>query len=89
MTHRNLTSSILMPFQSHTLQQPCVVNTEYEGREGYATSDLMAPHPTKPGFWKIFGREDDRIMHCTGEKVRRKAWVRNDADRRPRQTLHR
>ena len=33
------------------------------------TSDLMEEHPTKPGYWKIYGRSDDQIMHSTGEKV--------------------
>lgn len=36
----------------------------------YATSDLMVPHPSRRGYWKVFGRSDDQIMHSTGEKVR-------------------
>ncbi|KAF7374105.1 Acetyl-CoA synthetase-like protein [Mycena sanguinolenta] len=48
---------------------PAVINTEVGGIPSYATSDLMIPHPTKPGFWKIFGRTDDQIMHSTGEKT--------------------
>lgn len=49
---------------------PCVFNTKIDGVDAYATSDLLAPHPTKPGYWKVHGRVDDQIMHSTGEKVR-------------------
>jgi hypothetical protein len=45
------------------------LNTNIRGISGYATSDLLEPHPTKPGYWKIFGRKDDQIIHSTGEKV--------------------
>ncbi|KAJ6471940.1 hypothetical protein C8R45DRAFT_1013604 [Mycena sanguinolenta] len=48
---------------------PSVLNTEVRGIESYATSDLLIPHPTKPGYWRIFGRADDQIMHNTGEKT--------------------
>ncbi|KAJ6458386.1 hypothetical protein C8R47DRAFT_1203181 [Mycena vitilis] len=48
---------------------PAVLNTRVRGIDAYATSDLMVPHPTKPGYWKIYGRADDQIMHSTGEKV--------------------
>ncbi|KAK0480581.1 hypothetical protein IW261DRAFT_1473414 [Armillaria novae-zelandiae] len=48
---------------------PSVINTKINGVDAYATSDLLMPHPTKPGFWKIFGRSDDQIMHNTGEKT--------------------
>ncbi|KAJ3535272.1 hypothetical protein NM688_g7002 [Phlebia brevispora] len=54
---------------SHQLQKPCVINIQVDGTGGYATSDLFVPHPTKPGYWKIFGRLDDQIMHNTGEKT--------------------
>ena len=47
----------------------CVINTVVDGVGAYATSDILAPHPTKPGYWKVFGRADDQIMHSTGEKV--------------------
>ena len=40
-----------------------------DGLDAYATSDLLAPHPTKPGYWRVHGRVDDQIMHNTGEKV--------------------
>ncbi|KAK0461852.1 uncharacterized protein EV420DRAFT_1665230 [Desarmillaria tabescens] len=48
--------------------KPSVINTKVDGKDAYATSDLFIPHPTKAGFWKIFGRTDDQIMHNTGEK---------------------
>ncbi|PCH34918.1 NAD(P)-binding protein [Wolfiporia cocos MD-104 SS10] len=48
---------------------PSVLNTKIDGTDAYATSDLMIPHPTKLGYWKIYGRTDDQIMHSTGEKV--------------------
>lgn len=48
---------------------PAVMNTTVDGEEAYATSDLLMPHPTKPGYWKIYGRVDDQIMHNTGQKV--------------------
>lgn len=48
---------------------PSVINTKVDGVDGYATSDLIAPHPTLAGYWKILGRTDDQIMHSTGEKT--------------------
>ncbi|KAH9955362.1 acetyl-CoA synthetase-like protein [Russula dissimulans] len=53
----------------HELHHPVVTNTRVDGRNAYATSDLLEPHPTKPGLWKIFGRKDDQIMLSTGEKT--------------------
>lgn len=41
-----------------------------DGKRGYATSDLIVPHPTKASLWRVFGRADDQIMLSTGEKVR-------------------
>lgn len=46
-----------------------VINTTIDGKGGYATSDLLSPHPSKPGLWKVVGRTDDQIMHSTGEKT--------------------
>jgi hypothetical protein len=47
-----------------------MLNTKFRGQEAYATSDILVPHPTKPGRWKITGRADDQIMLSNGEKVR-------------------
>ncbi|KAK0453915.1 hypothetical protein EV421DRAFT_1730853 [Armillaria borealis] len=49
--------------------EPSVINTNVDGAEGFATSDLFTPHSTQPGYWKIIGRIDDQIMHNTGEKT--------------------
>lgn len=48
---------------------PRKINTKIDGRDAYATSDLVVAHPTIPGLWKVFGRTDDQIMHSTGEKT--------------------
>ncbi|KAG5652630.1 putative secondary metabolism biosynthetic enzyme [Sphagnurus paluster] len=40
-----------------------------EDVDGYATSDLWMPHPTKKGLWKIVGRIDDVLIHSSGEKT--------------------
>ncbi|KAI9464124.1 acetyl-CoA synthetase-like protein [Lactarius psammicola] len=53
----------------HDLHHPIVFNTHVDGKDAYATSDLLVPHPTKPGLWKIYGRKDDQIMLSTGEKT--------------------
>lgn len=49
--------------------QTNVVNTKVNAVDAYATSDILTPHPTRPGFWKVFGRADDQIIHSTGEKA--------------------
>ncbi|KAI0746390.1 acetyl-CoA synthetase-like protein [Daedaleopsis nitida] len=46
-----------------------VINTKVNGVDGYAAGDLLEPHPTKPGLWKVFGRRDDQIIHSNGEKT--------------------
>ncbi|KAK0203694.1 hypothetical protein DFS33DRAFT_1383956 [Desarmillaria ectypa] len=46
-----------------------ICNTRVKGQDAYATSNLLEPHPTKEGFWRVFGRVDDQIMHSTGEKT--------------------
>ncbi|EIW80018.1 acetyl-CoA synthetase-like protein [Coniophora puteana RWD-64-598 SS2] len=48
---------------------PSVLNTDVNGKKAYATSDLLEPHLTKKGYWRVFGRADDQIMHSTGEKT--------------------
>lgn len=55
--------------QSNEYSHPSVINTHVDGIDAWSTSDLLVEHPTKPGYWKIFGRSDDQIMHSTGEKV--------------------
>ncbi|TFK82377.1 acetyl-CoA synthetase-like protein [Polyporus arcularius HHB13444] len=46
-----------------------VVNAKVDGVDAYATSDLLQPHPTRPGFWKYHGRLDDQINLSNGEKT--------------------
>ncbi|KAI0265422.1 acetyl-CoA synthetase-like protein [Gloeopeniophorella convolvens] len=53
----------------HDLHHPVKINTQVDGNDAYATSDLLVPHPTKAGLWKIYGRKDDQIMLSTGEKT--------------------
>lgn len=55
--------------QPNPLFCPCVLNAKRGDLEVYETRDLLSPHPTRPGFWKVYGRSDDQIMHSTGEKV--------------------
>ncbi|KAF7984474.1 hypothetical protein HWV62_14586 [Athelia sp. TMB] len=48
---------------------PPVLNGKRGDLEVFETRDLLAPHPTRPGYWKVYGRSDDQIMHSTGEKA--------------------
>ncbi|TBU38867.1 acetyl-CoA synthetase-like protein [Dichomitus squalens] len=48
---------------------PRVFNDRINGIDAYATSDLLEPHSTKPGLWKIYGRVDDQIILSNGEKT--------------------
>ncbi|EFI26844.1 ICS [Coprinopsis cinerea okayama7 len=38
-----------------------VTNTTIRGRPAYATSDLFEKHPSKPGYWKVYGRFLDSV----------------------------
>ncbi|KAI0808043.1 acetyl-CoA synthetase-like protein [Fomes fomentarius] len=44
-------------------------NTKVNDRDAYATNDLVIPHPTRPGLWKLYGRRDDQIVLANGEKT--------------------
>lgn len=61
---------LLVETQSTPTYRVCVHNTKIGRADCYSTSDLVIPHPSLPGYWKIFGRADDQLMHNTGEKVR-------------------
>ncbi|KAG7447913.1 acetyl-CoA synthetase-like protein [Guyanagaster necrorhizus] len=65
----NGNNSYELVMMSNSFCQPSVLNTKVNGVDAYATSDLFVPHATKPGFWKVFGRTDDQIIHNTGEKT--------------------
>lgn len=49
--------------------RPWVLNFEVDGNPAYRTNDLVVPHPTKPGLWRIIGRLDDQIILQNGEKT--------------------
>lgn len=46
-----------------------VFNGKLDGKDAYFSGDLFVAHPSKYGYYKVFGRADDQIMHSTGEKV--------------------
>ncbi|KAI1792211.1 acetyl-CoA synthetase-like protein [Ganoderma leucocontextum] len=48
---------------------PRVINDNVNGIDAYATNDLLEPHPTRQGLWKVYGRVDDQIMLSNGEKT--------------------
>ncbi|KLO19193.1 acetyl-CoA synthetase-like protein [Schizopora paradoxa] len=50
-------------------QELPVINSTYNGVDAYCTSDLLQKHPTKPGFWRIYGRADDQITLVNGLKI--------------------
>ncbi|KAI0370655.1 acetyl-CoA synthetase-like protein [Pilatotrama ljubarskyi] len=46
-----------------------VVNTKVDGRDAYATSDLVEQHPTDRSLWMVYGRIDEQIALSNGEKT--------------------
>jgi hypothetical protein len=64
-------SSTLIVFQikGENGYNPHVLNTTVDGRQGYATSDLIVRHPTESDRYCIYGRVDDQLALSTGEKV--------------------
>ncbi|KAF8315479.1 acetyl-CoA synthetase-like protein [Cantharellus anzutake] len=48
---------------------PSGINSEFDGEMGLSTSDLLLEHPTKKGYYSIYGRADDQLMLSTGEKT--------------------
>lgn len=67
MPHDGNVQLILLP---SPYQVPSVINTVVDGVPGYDTNDVLAPHPTKPGFFKVYGRADDQII-CTAPARKR------------------
>ncbi|KAJ6630175.1 hypothetical protein B0H10DRAFT_1939389 [Mycena sp. CBHHK59/15] len=59
----------------HMLSQKCpthtpaILNTIVDGVPALNTNDLFVRHPVNPKLWKVFSRNDDQIMHSTGEKT--------------------
>ncbi|ESK85205.1 acetyl-CoA synthetase-like protein [Moniliophthora roreri MCA 2997] len=50
-------------------QAPNLTNTQWRGKDAFATGDLLVPHPVKKDYWKVLGRMDDQIMLASGEVV--------------------
>ena len=48
-----------------------VFNTTINGGPAFRSGDLLQAHPTREGFWRVYGRVDDQIILSTGEKVGR------------------
>ncbi|KAI1798469.1 acetyl-CoA synthetase-like protein [Ganoderma leucocontextum] len=46
-----------------------VANTTLNGKDAYASNDLLEPHPTRAGWWRYYGRVDDQIILSNGEKT--------------------
>jgi long-subunit acyl-CoA synthetase (AMP-forming) len=53
------------PTQAMTVQ----LDAEFDGVKALATQDLLVPHPTKKGYWKLLGRSVDQILLSSGVKV--------------------
>ncbi|KAF9258540.1 hypothetical protein L218DRAFT_1004928 [Marasmius fiardii PR-910] len=53
---------VLMPSANYI---PHLTNVTIDGVDGYSNSDLVVPHPTKPGFWNLH----DQILHSSGKKT--------------------
>ncbi|KAJ7810002.1 hypothetical protein B0H14DRAFT_3480930 [Mycena olivaceomarginata] len=48
---------------------PAVFNTTVDGVSAFDTNDLLIQHPQNSKLWKVYGRQDDQIMHSNGEKT--------------------
>ena len=68
-THQNTKHLTPNIHQEGKYYCPMVYNTTLNGSPALRIGDLLQAHPTRPGFWKIYGRADDQIMLSTGEKV--------------------
>ena len=44
------------------------VSWSYPHIRDYRTRDMFMPHPSKPGLWKFYGRNDDIIVFSNGAK---------------------
>ncbi|KAJ6483684.1 hypothetical protein DFH09DRAFT_1211912 [Mycena vulgaris] len=56
-------------FKKCATHTPAILDAVIEGVPALNTKDLILRHPTNPNLWKIFGRQDDQIMHSNGEKT--------------------
>ncbi|KAJ7627164.1 NRPS-like enzyme [Roridomyces roridus] len=56
-------------FKKCATHTPAVLDSIIDGTPALNTNDLVQCHPDNPKLWKIFGRQDDQIMHSNGEKT--------------------
>ncbi|KAJ7508328.1 hypothetical protein B0H11DRAFT_1704324, partial [Mycena galericulata] len=57
---------IVKKCETHT---PANLDTSFEGVPAFNTNDLFVRHPKNEKLWKLYGRQDDQIMHSNGEKT--------------------
>ena len=56
-------------YQTTEDYKPAVINAKIDGVDAYISNDLITPHPTIHGYFKVVGRMDDQIIHSNGEKT--------------------
>ncbi|KAJ6545363.1 hypothetical protein B0H19DRAFT_1266811 [Mycena capillaripes] len=56
-------------FKKCATHTPAILDSVIDGVPALNTKDLISRHPSNPNLWKIFGRQDDQIMHSNGEKT--------------------
>lgn len=54
---------------SKPTQELLLKNTKFHGQDAYNTGDVLVPHPSLAGYWRVLGRTDDQIMLTTGDTV--------------------
>nr|GAT44741.1 acetyl-CoA synthetase-like protein [Mycena chlorophos] len=54
-----------------TSSQACASHTPaiLDASRRFDTNDLLLQHPTNSTLWKVYGRQDDQIVHSNGEKT--------------------
>ncbi|KAJ7210990.1 hypothetical protein C8J57DRAFT_1400321 [Mycena rebaudengoi] len=56
-------------FKKCATHTPAILDAMIDGVPALNTKDLIVRHPKDPKLWKIFGRQDDQLMHSNGEKT--------------------
>ncbi|KAL8982154.1 MAG: hypothetical protein Q9177_005357 [Variospora cf. flavescens] len=59
----------LVLYMDAETEKTAALNHNLPGAKEYATRDLFKAHPTKPGLWRFYGRNDDIIVLATGAKL--------------------
>ncbi|KAJ6600353.1 hypothetical protein DFH09DRAFT_1020958 [Mycena vulgaris] len=62
----NVYRLILKKCATHT---PAILDIVVDGVPAFNTNDLFTHHPKNDKLWKLYGRQDDQIMHSNGEKT--------------------